>query len=53
MENYEVIKLVGEGSFARVYKAKKKDTGAIVALKVIGKVIFLYPFSYGLPSMDS
>ncbi|XP_023948396.1 serine/threonine-protein kinase fused [Bicyclus anynana] len=37
MDNYIVISFVGEGSFGRVFKAKHKDTDAIVALKVIRK----------------
>lgn len=38
MENYVVISFVGEGSFGRVFKAKVKETDAVVALKVIRKV---------------
>lgn len=38
MDNYIVISFVGEGSFGRVFKAKHKDTDAVVALKVIRKV---------------
>ncbi|CAH0720700.1 unnamed protein product, partial [Brenthis ino] len=37
MDNYIVISFVGEGSFGRVFKAKHKDTDAVVALKVIRK----------------
>nr|XP_034839611.1 serine/threonine-protein kinase fused [Maniola hyperantus] len=37
MDNYLVISFIGEGSFGRVFKAKNKDTDAIVALKVIRK----------------
>ncbi|KAF5307943.1 hypothetical protein FQR65_LT06510 [Abscondita terminalis] len=37
MEKYEVIGLLGEGSFGRVYKAKQIATSTIVALKVITK----------------
>ncbi|XP_046965281.1 serine/threonine-protein kinase fused [Vanessa cardui] len=37
MESYNVISFVGEGSFGRVFKAKHKDTDAVVALKVIRK----------------
>lgn len=40
MESYVVISFVGEGSFGRVFKAKHKETDAIVALKVIRKVCF-------------
>lgn len=38
MENYEVMRLVGEGSFGRVFQAKQKADSRIVALKVISKV---------------
>lgn len=38
MEKYEVIRLVGEGSFGRVYQAKQKENTRTVALKVISKV---------------
>ena len=37
MENYHVIELVGEGSFGKVYKGRRKHTGQIVALKFIVK----------------
>lgn len=33
--NYKVLYLVGTGSFARVYRAVEKDTGQVVALKVL------------------
>ncbi len=35
MENYHVLELVGEGSFGKVYKGRRKHTGQIVALKFI------------------
>ncbi|CAK1582063.1 unnamed protein product [Parnassius mnemosyne] len=37
MESYIVISFIGEGSFGRVFKAKHKETDAVVALKVIRK----------------
>ena len=37
MENYHTIGMIGEGSFGRVYKARRKFTGHIVALKFITK----------------
>ena len=37
MEHYHVIELVGEGSFGKVYKGRRKHTGQIVALKFIVK----------------
>jgi len=37
MENYHVIELVGEGSFGKVYKARRKKSAQIVAIKFIVK----------------
>uniref|UniRef100_A0A1B6LSA0 non-specific serine/threonine protein kinase n=1 Tax=Graphocephala atropunctata TaxID=36148 RepID=A0A1B6LSA0_9HEMI len=37
MEGYKVLCLVGEGSFGRVFKGKRRDTKEIVALKIIRK----------------
>ncbi|XP_028040976.1 serine/threonine-protein kinase fused [Bombyx mandarina] len=37
MNSYVINSFVGEGSFGRVFKAKHKDTDAVVALKVIRK----------------
>ncbi|XP_010692392.2 serine/threonine-protein kinase TIO isoform X2 [Beta vulgaris subsp. vulgaris] len=37
VENYHVVELVGEGSFGRVYKGRRKYTGQIVAMKFIMK----------------
>ncbi|KAM4726666.1 serine/threonine-protein kinase 36 [Anableps anableps] len=38
MDSYHVLNLVGEGSFGRVYKGRKKFTGQVVALKFMPKV---------------
>ncbi|MDG2380723.1 MAG: protein kinase [Pirellulaceae bacterium] len=35
--DYKVLYLVGTGSFARVYRAVQKDTGKVVAVKVLRK----------------
>ncbi|KAL0212855.1 hypothetical protein RCL1_006481 [Eukaryota sp. TZLM3-RCL] len=35
MENYRVLELIGEGSFGRVYKARRIGTTEIVAIKYI------------------
>jgi len=35
--DFEILELIGEGSFGRVFKAKKKDNGQILALKVMRK----------------
>ncbi|KAM1596110.1 hypothetical protein ACFX10_002308 [Malus domestica] len=37
VENYHVIELVGEGSFGKVYKGRRKHTGQTVAMKFIMK----------------
>ena len=37
MENYHLIKQIGEGSFGKVYKARRKYTGRLVAIKMINK----------------
>ncbi|XP_062507708.1 serine/threonine-protein kinase 36-like [Corticium candelabrum] len=37
MDDYHVLAMVGEGSFGRVYKARRKKTGKTVALKFISK----------------
>lgn len=36
-KDFEFIETIGEGSFGRVYKCKKKDTGQILAMKVMNK----------------
>lgn len=38
MDNYHVLELIGEGSFGKVHKGRRKYTGQIVALKFISKV---------------
>jgi fused-like protein len=37
MENYVILEHVGEGSFGKVYKARRKNTGFTVAMKMIQK----------------
>ncbi|KAK9823151.1 hypothetical protein WJX72_000639 [[Myrmecia] bisecta] len=37
MDNYHVVELVGEGSFGKVYKGRRKFTGQITAMKFIMK----------------
>ena len=37
MEKYHLIQQIGEGSFGRVYKARRKYTSRMVAIKMIGK----------------
>ncbi|XP_014051286.1 serine/threonine-protein kinase 36 isoform X4 [Salmo salar] len=38
MDFYHVLEMIGEGSFGRVYKGRKKFSGQVVALKFIPKV---------------
>jgi fused-like protein len=38
MEHYHLINQIGEGSFGRVYKARRKYTGRLVAVKMINKL---------------
>ena len=38
MDKYAVLDLIGEGSFGRVFRGKDKQSGEIVALKLIPKV---------------
>ena len=35
--DFDIIEMIGEGSFGRVYKCKKKDNGQLLALKVMKK----------------
>ena len=37
MENYHILTVVGEGSFGKVYKGRRRYSGQIVALKFIPK----------------
>ena len=36
-EDFEVNEMIGEGSFGRVFKVKKKDSGVLMAMKVMKK----------------
>ncbi|XP_072128102.1 serine/threonine-protein kinase 36 isoform X2 [Mobula birostris] len=38
LKDYHVLNLIGEGSFGRVYKGRRKFSGQVVALKFIPKV---------------
>lgn len=46
--NYKVLYLVGAGSFARVYRAMHRETGQIVALKVLRERFSSEPAQYKL-----
>jgi len=35
--DFEILAIIGEGSFGRVFKGRKKDSGEIFALKVMKK----------------
>lgn len=37
MENYQLLSQIGEGSFGRVFKARRKYTGRLVAIKMVAK----------------
>ena len=37
MDNYHILELIGEGSFGKVYKGRRKWSGQIVAMKFIVK----------------
>ena len=37
IDNYQIYNLVGRGGFAQVYRAKCRDTGEEVAIKMIDK----------------
>jgi len=37
MEKYVILEQIGEGSFGKVYKARRRHSGLIVAIKVISK----------------
>ncbi|XP_016386715.1 uncharacterized protein LOC107722762 [Sinocyclocheilus rhinocerous] len=38
MDQYHILEVIGEGSFGRVYKGRRKFSGQVVALKFIPKV---------------
>lgn len=38
MERYHVLEVIGEGSFGRVYKGRRRCSAQVVALKFIPKV---------------
>eukprot|EP00835_Amoeboradix_gromovi_P001043 NODE_41_length_29768_cov_0.533924.p6 type:complete len:363 gc:universal NODE_41_length_29768_cov_0.533924:26576-27664(+) len=37
MEDFELMKVIGKGSFGKVMQVKKKDTGRVYAMKIIKK----------------
>ena len=34
-EKYELLELVGEGTYGEVYKALEKDTGELIGIKIV------------------
>jgi fused len=37
MDNYHILHPIGEGSFGKVFKGRRKNSGQILALKFISK----------------
>jgi fused-like protein len=37
MEDYHILERIGEGSFGKVYRGRRKYSGQIVALKFVSK----------------
>lgn len=42
VENYHVIELVGEGSFGKVYKGRRKFTGQVLIFCISENFFFLF-----------
>lgn len=36
-KDFEILEMIGEGSFGRVFKVKKRDSGQILAMKAMKK----------------
>lgn len=36
-KDFEILEIIGEGSFGRVFKCKKRNNGQLLALKVMKK----------------
>lgn len=45
LPDFELLKVIGKGSFGKVFQVKKKDTGKIYALKVLQKKVRTFPAS--------
>ena len=39
--DFEVLELIGEGSFGRVFRVKKRDTGKVYAMKSMKKSLLI------------
>ncbi len=42
LEDFKILKLVGQGAYGKVFQAKKVDTGTIYALKALKKDFLVY-----------
>jgi serine/threonine protein kinase len=40
-EDFQVLRLIGKGTFGQVYQVRKKDTGRIYAMKVLSKKVIV------------
>ncbi|TGZ82609.1 Pkinase-domain-containing protein [Ascodesmis nigricans] len=40
-EDFEVLRLIGKGTFGQVYQVRKKDTGRIYAMKILSKKVIV------------
>jgi len=41
MDHFEIIKVIGRGSFGKVYLVRKKDDGKVFAMKTLKKDMIL------------
>ena len=39
--DFQILKLIGKGTFGQVYQVRKKDTGGIYAMKVLSKKVII------------
>ncbi|KAF2843102.1 kinase-like protein [Patellaria atrata CBS 101060] len=40
-EDFQILKLIGKGTFGQVFQVRKKDTGRIYAMKVLSKKVII------------